>query len=266
MVRRSAEASSAAEFVPPNPTLPKLRAAAAGCRGCDLWRNATQTVFGAGPTRARLILLGEQPGDQEDRQGLPFVGPAGRLLDEALEQAGIDRDAVYVTNVVKHFKWDRGAKSARRIHKKPNDAEIRACRPWLDAEVEVVKPEVIVCLGATAAQSLLGKSFRVTKERGKPIASPLARAIFATVHPSAVLRAPSDEQRAEARKAFFGDMRKVGRFLNAAAAGSRLRLAMPRRYVSRDVPPEIDKPPQARRPGTRRRHRARRSLPVRGSR
>src|SRR5215210_4619194 len=158
---------SAADFIPPRPTLPKLRAAAAGCRGCHLWKVGTQTVFGEGPVKARVMIVGEQPGDQEDREGHPFVGPAGRLLDAALDEAGIDRGSVYVTNSVKHFKWERGEKSKRRIHKKPNDTEIRACRPWLDQELKLVAPKVVVCLGATAAQALLGKSFRVTQSRGK---------------------------------------------------------------------------------------------------
>src|SRR5918999_4954320 len=154
---------SAADFIPPNPTLSRLREAAAGCRGCDLWVNATQTVFGEGPRAADVMFVGEQPGDQEDRQGHPFVGPAGRLLDEALVEAGIDRTDVYITNVVKHFKWV--ARGKRRIHKKPNLTEIRACKPWLEAEIDVVRPKAIVCLGATAAQALLGPQFRVTRQR-----------------------------------------------------------------------------------------------------
>src|ERR687895_2815005 len=154
---------SAADFIPDNPTLPRLREAAAGCRGCDLWVNATQTVFGEGPRSADVMLVGEQPGDQEDRQGHPFVGPAGKLLDEALVEAGIDRTDVYITNVVKHFKWV--ARGKRRIHKKPNLPEIRACKPWLEAEIDVVRPKAIVCLGATAAQALLGPQFRVTRQR-----------------------------------------------------------------------------------------------------
>ena len=213
---------SAAEWIPPNPTLPGLQAAAAACRGCHLFRLGTQTVFGEGKETARVMLVGEQPGDQEDKVGRPFVGPAGRLLDEALEAAGIDRGDTYVTNAVKHFKWERGEKSKRRIHKKPNDAEIAACRPWLDMEIEVLKPQVIVCLGATAAQALLGKKFRVTRERGKAIHSKLAPAVFGTVHPSAVLRAP-DRFRAQARKEFFADIEKVAGYLHGkrqAAKGS----------------------------------------------
>lgn len=204
---------SAADFIPPRPTLRSLRDAARSCRGCRLWMVGTQTVFGEGPARARVMLVGEQPGDQEDREGHPFVGPAGRLLDDALAAAGIDRGSVYVTNAVKHFKWERGEKSARRIHKKPSDAEVRACRPWLDQELALVKPEVVVCLGATAAQALLGRGFRVSKSRGRKQSAPFARAVFATVHPSSILRAPDSRARQEARRAFMADLRKVARFL-----------------------------------------------------
>lgn len=249
MSRKARVADSAAEFVPPHPTLPKLRAAAEHCRGCDLWRDATQTVFGEGRGTARVMIVGEQPGDQEDREGRPFVGPSGRLLDAALEEAGIDRGEVYVTNAVKHFKWERGEKSTRRIHKKPNDAELRACRPWLDAELAVVKPRVIVCLGATAAQSLLGKAFRVTKDRGRPIRSEIAPAIFATVHPSSVLRARTDAERATARAAFVADLEAVAHFL--------ARGEMPRREaerpLARAVEPEAARRARtARNPGSRR--------------
>ena len=209
---------SAADFIPPRPTLPKLRAAAAGCRGCDLWVNATQTVFGEGPKTASVVFVGEQPGDLEDRLGHPFVGPAGRLLDSALVEAGIDRSGVYVTNSVKHFKFvpiERG----RRLHKKPNAAEIRACNPWLQEEIRLVRPRVIVALGATAAQALLGKQFRVTRDRGKPIPSELAEAIVATVHPSAILRAPGDA-REEARREFIADLRRVAEYLHRPAVGA----------------------------------------------
>jgi uracil-DNA glycosylase len=202
---------SAADFIPPNPTLPKLREAAARCRGCDLWVNATQTVFGEGPPGAEAMFVGEQPGDQEDRLGHPFVGPAGKLLDAGLEQAGIDRSRVYLTNAVKHFKFvpiERG----RRLHKKPSPAEVRACKPWLMQEIHLVQPRVIVALGATAAQALLGKEFRVTQQRGKPIPSELAEAVFATVHPSAVLRAPADS-RDQAKREFFADLKAVARYL-----------------------------------------------------
>jgi DNA polymerase len=212
---------SAADFIPPKPTLPKLREAARGCRGCHLWVNATQTVFGEGAPSAEVMLVGEQPGDQEDRQGHPFVGPAGKLLDAALEQAGIDRSRVYVTNSVKHFKFvviERG----RRLHKKPNAAEVRACHPWLQEEIRLLKPRVIVALGATAAQALLGKQFRVTQQRGIPVTSALAEAVIATVHPSSVLRAP-DAEREQARQEFFRDVKSVASYLRgkkAKVAGS----------------------------------------------
>lgn len=213
---------SAADFIPPKPTLPKLREAARGCRGCDLWVNATQTVFGEGSPGAEVMLVGEQPGDQEDRQGHPFVGPSGKLLDLALDQAGIDRSRIYVTNSVKHFKFipiERG----RRLHKKPNAGEIRACNPWLREEIRLLKPKVIVALGATAAQALLGNQFKVTQNRGKPVSSDLAEAIIATVHPSAVLRA-RDGDRDQAREDFFKDIQAVAAYLQgkkAKVAGSR---------------------------------------------
>lgn len=212
---------SAADFIPPRPTLRKLRDAARGCRGCHLWVNATQTVFGEGSTSAEVVLVGEQPGDQEDRQGHPFVGPSGKLLDSALEEAGIDRRRVYITNAVKHFKYvviERG----RRLHKKPNSGEIRACHPWLQEEIRLLKPRVIVALGATAAQALLGNQFRVTQHRGKPVSSELAEAVIATVHPSAVLRA-RDPDREDARKEFFQDIQSVAAYLQthkAKVAGS----------------------------------------------
>ncbi|MDQ4025636.1 MAG: UdgX family uracil-DNA binding protein [Actinomycetota bacterium] len=182
--------------VPVDPDLEELRATAATCTACPLYRDATQTVFGKGLTRSEVMLVGEQPGDKEDRAGEPFVGPAGRLLDEALEAAGIDRDSAYVTNVVKHFKFEQRGK--RRIHKKPNMSEITACRPWLDAEIEVVQPKALVCLGATAAQALLGRSFRVTQHRGEFVESDLAPLVTATIHPSAILRA-ADEREVEMR-------------------------------------------------------------------
>ena len=212
MASSAVATGSAADFIPPRPTLPSLRAAAASCRGCHLWQHATQTVFGEGPRNAEVMLLGEQPGDQEDRQGHPFVGPSGRLLDEALAAAGIDRRRVYVTNAVKHFKFSRIELTKRRLHKKPNAAEIRACRPWLEEELRLVRPKVIVVLGATAAQALLGAKFRVTEQRGQPVASPWADAVFATVHPSAVLRAPG-AARERARREFFADLASVGRHL-----------------------------------------------------
>jgi uracil-DNA glycosylase len=175
--------------------------------------HATQTVFGEGPADARVVFVGEQPGDQEDKEGRPFVGPAGALLDEGLKAAGIDRSIVYVTNTVKHFKWERGGKSARRIHKKPNAGEIAACRQWLDAELAAIEPHIIVCLGATAAQALLGKRFRVTQQRGVPVPSPLAPVVIATVHPSSILRAPDPESRQAAEQEFFADLRTVATYL-----------------------------------------------------
>jgi uracil-DNA glycosylase family protein len=202
---------TAEEFLPERRTMASLKEAAADCRGCSLYRNATQTVFGEGPRSAEVIMVGEQPGDREDIAGKPFVGPAGRLLSEALEEAGIDRGAVYVTNAVKHFKFERRGK--RRIHKRPSAEEIRACRPWLDAEVGAVKPRAVVALGATAAQGLFGRSFRVTKERGRPVDSDLAEVAMATVHPSSILRAPDDESRREERGAFVADLRALAREL-----------------------------------------------------
>ena len=203
---------SAADFIPARPTLPKLKEAAAGCRGCHLWVNATQTVFGEGPRTADVMLVGEQPGDQEDRQGHPFVGPSGRLLDEGLAAAGIDRRRVYVTNAVKHFKFVHIELTKRRLHKKPNAAEVRACHPWLDEEIRLVQPRVIVALGSTAAQALLGNQFRVTQHRGQPVRSPLAEIVIATVHPSAVLRAPS-AVRERAKREFFADLEAVASHL-----------------------------------------------------
>ncbi len=204
---------SAAEFLPPRLSLPELRKAAAECRGCDLYRNATQTVFGEGARTADVMLVGEQPGDREDVEGAPFVGPAGKLLDRALEEAGIDRRKVHVTNAVKHFKWTPRGK--RRIHKRPGAEEIRACRPWLDAEMEVVKPRVLVALGATAAQALLGRQFRLTEHRGEFVESPLAPLVTATVHPSSILRAPDDASRHQAMEAFVADLQVVARALRA---------------------------------------------------
>ena len=193
------------------PTLESLREEAARCRACPLWANATQTVFGAGPETARAMFVGEQPGDQEDKEGRPFVGPAGRLFDEALELAGIDRDAAYVTNAVKHFKWE--ARGKRRIHAKPTWSEQMACRPWLEAELAVVTPRVLVLLGATAAQSLLGKQFRVTKERGRWLESELAERVTATIHPSAILRQRDAEARERELQLFVEDLRLVASVL-----------------------------------------------------
>jgi uracil-DNA glycosylase len=206
-------APGAEEFLPERRTMSTLREAAAGCRGCSLYRDATQTVFGEGPRSAEVIMVGEQPGDREDLAGKPFVGPAGRVLSESLEEAGIDRREVYVTNAVKHFKFGRRGK--RRIHKRPAAEEIAACRPWLDAELEVVKPRALVALGATAAQALFGRSFRVTRERGRPVDSDLAPVAMATVHPSSILRAPDEEARREERKAFVSDLRALARALSS---------------------------------------------------
>ncbi len=192
-------------LIPLHPTLHGLRAAAAVCRACPLWQRGTQTVFGEGAARARFMLVGEQPGDQEDLKGEPFVGPAGKLLDTALEEAGIDRRQAYVTNAVKHFKWEPRGK--RRIHQKPNPMEIAACRPWLMAEIATVQPEVLILLGATAAQSLLGRQFRVTQHRGERIESPLAPVVTATIHPSSILRAPDDQTRRLELARFVEDLR-----------------------------------------------------------
>jgi uracil-DNA glycosylase len=199
---------TAAEYLPDRLSLPALRDAAAVCHGCDLWRAATQTVFGEGARDAEVMFVGEQPGDQEDQQGRPFVGPAGRILDKALDEVGIDRTHVYVTNAVKHFKWQPRGK--RRLHQKPNWAEMTACRPWLEAELELVKPRVLVALGATAAQALLGRQFRVTKQRGELVDSPLAEFVTATIHPSAILRA---EDRDAEYAGFVDDLTKVAALL-----------------------------------------------------
>jgi uracil-DNA glycosylase len=230
----ASEFTSAAKYFPARLSLPALRKAAAGCEACDLWRTGTQTVFGEGKRGADLMFVGEQPGNDEDLEGKPFVGPSGRLLDSALDAASIDRSTVYVTNAVKHFKWEGAGKRAgsapakatapeRRLHASPSRPEQRACRPWLSAEVRVVRPKLLVCLGATAAQAVLGPKFRVTTGRGKPISASedfLAEmegvtefTVMATVHPSSVLRAPSAEDRERERKAFFKDIAKAGRLL-----------------------------------------------------
>jgi len=198
-------------FIPAKPTLDRLRKAAESCTACPLYRNATQTVFGAGPANSRVMLVGEQPGDVEDRDGLPFVGPAGRLLDRALAEAGIDRARVYVTNAVKHFKWVQRGK--RRLHSKPGAREIQACYPWLEAEIATLKPEIIVCLGATAAQALLGRDFRVSQRRGEFIASPLAPHVMATIHPSSLLREPDPATREDDTARFVAELRKVADLL-----------------------------------------------------
>jgi uracil-DNA glycosylase family protein len=215
MARKLDPAETAAPLVPPRPTLPRLRAAAAGCRACDLWERATRTVFGEGLRQASVMLVGEQPGDREDLEGRPFVGPAGRFLDTCLERAGIDRADAYVTNVVKHFKWEPRGK--KRIHQKPNSTEIAACRPWLDAEIAVIRPRALVCLGATAAQALLGRSFKVTQSRGKFVPSTLAPLVTATVHPSSILRAPDDATRHAETEKFVRDLSIVAKALRSAA-------------------------------------------------
>ena len=195
------------DLIPAKATLPELREAAKSCKNCDLWKLGTQTVFGEGAAHSKLMLVGEQPGDQEDLAGQPFVGPAGKLLDTALDEAGIDRKKVYVTNAVKHFKWE--PRGQRRIHKKPNAAEIAACRPWLDVEIAAIQPKIIVCLGATAAQALLGKDFRVTQHRGEFVESTLAPRVAATVHPSSILRAPDENTRHEEMARFIADLKKI---------------------------------------------------------
>jgi DNA polymerase len=211
MPRKPVPLSSAANLIPSYPTLDSLREAAKDCRACDLWEKGTQTVFGEGAQHARVLFVGEQPGDKEDLAGKPFVGPAGGILNEALAEAGIDRKQTYVTNAVKHFKWEPRGK--RRIHKKPNSMEIAACRPWLDAEIAVVRPEVVVCLGATAAQALLGRTFRVTQQRGKLLPFVGEIQALATVHPSSILRAPDDDARHREMQLFIQDLRVVAKFI-----------------------------------------------------
>ena len=206
---------SAADFLPADESLPSLRAAAKGCRGCDLWKHATQTVFGEGRAGAAVMMLGEQPGDKEDLAGRPFVGPAGALLDKALEAAGIDRDEVYVTNVVKHFKWT--PRGRMRIHKKPGTKEIAACRPWLDAELRAVRPRIVVCLGATAAQALLGKDFKVTQQRGEFVEKN-GILFTATVHPSSILRAVDEESRHREMDLFIHDLERIAGALRGRKA------------------------------------------------
>jgi len=208
---KAVAADTAQIYVPPKPTLTSLRKASKGCQACDLYKRGTQTVFGEGTAHAKVMFAGEQPGNDEDLAGKPFVGPAGKLLDRALEAAGIDRTQTYVTNVVKHFKWvPRGKK---RIHEKPNAGEIRACLPWLEWELKMVRPEILVCLGATAAQAVLGKQFRVTQQRGKILQSALASKVMATVHPSSILRAPDEETRRLEMQHFIDDLRIIVRHL-----------------------------------------------------
>ncbi|HXT16121.1 MAG TPA: UdgX family uracil-DNA binding protein [Gemmatimonadaceae bacterium] len=246
--KKTAKATgSAADFIPPRATLSKLRAASKGCRGCHLFKLGTQTVFGEGPSTATVVVVGEQPGDQEDKAGRPFVGPSGKLLDRAFDAAGIAREDVYVTNAVKHFKWAKDARSARRIHQTPSAGEVKACHPWLAHEIALIRPQVIVVLGATAAKSLLGRTFSVMKQRGVLVKSDWAPAVFATVHPSAVLRAPRD-QRVIAERMFIADMRKVGRYL-AKHADERTEVNSRHARL-----PILDTPSQARGSRPRARH------------
>jgi uracil-DNA glycosylase family protein len=203
--------TTAAALIPPNVGLKTLRELSADCQACPLWKSGTQTVFGEGPAKAKVMFVGEQPGDREDKTGHPFVGPAGSVLDKALEEAGIDRTQVYITNVVKHFKWV--ARGKKRIHAKRRASEVQACRPWLDAEIDRIKPQVLICLGATAAQALLGNKFRVSEQRGQFIASPLAPNVVATVHPSSLLRIKDEDERHQETKRFVDDIKKVARLL-----------------------------------------------------
>jgi DNA polymerase len=207
MPKKAKSESTAAGLLPPNATLDQVRVAAAGCKACDLWKLGTQTVFGEGARYAKVMFVGEQPGDKEDLAGKPFVGPAGAVLDKALAAVGIDRNEIYVTNAVKHFKWEPRGK--RRIHKKPNALEIAACRPWLDAEIRLTRPDVVVVMGATAAQALLGRNFKVTEQRGKLLHSDLAPNVIATVHPSSILRVPDDPTRHAEMARFVDDLRVV---------------------------------------------------------
>jgi len=209
---RAAAHPPAESFLPERPSLAALARAAQACTACDLYENATQAVLGAGPRQAAVFFVGEQPGDQEDLAGLPFVGPAGRVLDEGLAAAGIPRAEVFVTNAVKHFKWEPRGK--RRLHQKPTLGEVRACRPWLEAELALVKPQIVVCLGATSAQSLMGPAFRITRDRGRFFESPWAPWLTATLHPSAILRMPDEAKRHEARESFAADLRRVAEKLS----------------------------------------------------
>lgn len=211
ITKTKAPLETAAPLIPPRPTLTSLRQAASNCQACPLFKTGTQTVFGEGTGSAEVIFIGEQPGNDEDLEGRPFVGPAGKLLDRALEEAGIERNKVYVTNTVKHFKWE--PRGQRRIHKKPSAREIAACRPWLEAELDLLKPKIIVCLGATAAQALFDREFRVSQQRGEFIESPLASYVMATVHPSSILRAPDDETRRAQRAQFVEDLKKIAKVL-----------------------------------------------------
>jgi len=209
---RAKETETAEPLIPRRPTISKLQEVARGCQACPLWKTGTQTVFGEGSRHAKVVFIGEQPGNDEDLAGKPFVGPTGKLLDKALVEAGIKRDEVYVTNVVKHFKWEPQGK--RRIHKKPNAREIAACHPWLDAELDLLKPEVVVCLGATAAQALIGKDFKVSQRRGELVESSVAKHVTATVHPSSILRAPDEKARHEAYASFVVDLKEIAKVIH----------------------------------------------------
>jgi DNA polymerase len=228
MAQPQPDAYDASPFVPDTLSLPKLESASKACRGCPLYRSATQTVFGEGPSSAKIMLVGEQPGDQEDVAGKPFIGPAGKILDQALEEAEIPRVDVYVTNAVKHFKWIASpGGSTRRLHQRPKRVEILACRPWLEAEIEAVKPCLIVCLGATAAQSLLGSAFRITAQRGKPVYdTEWAEIVGATIHPSAVLRTRTSEERRKALSEMIEDLRKLKRALDESTEKPSGRIKM----------------------------------------
>jgi DNA polymerase len=204
---------TAADLISPNASLNQLRETASKCKACHLWKLGKQTVFGEGPSKAVVMFVGEQPGDYEDRAGRPFVGPAGRVLDEALQELGIDRSQTYVTNTVKHFKWKPKEGGKKRIHDKPNARETAACRPWLDAEIARIKPQLIVCLGATASQTLLGKTFKVTEQRGKPIKSDLAPNVVATVHPSSLLRITDENERHAAIREFVADIKAAAKLV-----------------------------------------------------
>lgn len=209
--------TTAADFLPDSRTLAAVRRAAAGCRGCHLWQVGTQTVFGEGLRRSRLMLVGEMPGNDEDRSGKPFVGPAGRILNDALDEAAIERSNAYVTNVVKHFKWE--PRGRRRLHRTPNAREIRACLPWLEAEIDLVRPEVIACLGATAARVLIGRDFRVSRQHGEFVESELAPHLTATVHPSSILRRPTREERHAEMSLLIEDMRRIAKVMNGQGNG-----------------------------------------------
>jgi uracil-DNA glycosylase len=246
--------ASAADFLPAKLELPLLAKAAAKCQGCELYCNATQTVFGEGPADAIIMFVGEQPGDQEERAGKPFVGPAGRILNEGMQQAAIPREQVYVTNAVKHFKWE--PRGTRRLHSKPSSREVAACRPWLEAEIAAIEPQIIVCLGATAAQSLLGNAFRITKERGKIIENTAwAPCVIATVHPSSILRIPDHDARAKAREDLFSDLRVAAQRLrhekHSAATRAKARADLDAlQHAAKPIHAQVQKPHS--RVGTRR--------------